>query len=137
MLTWEAARQAIYSRFITEWADQLDFFIEGQQDVDMQVQVTPFVRLCVEPTRIQQIAMLGFTPPLRSFGTVEVTVFVPMSVGARTRMTAIDTLIEIFAAQTVGEVIFRDVNVLSLIDGKDWRSQTVIANFFFEHQTGA
>jgi len=134
MKTWEEARQAIYGHFITNWANHLSYFIEGHDEPDLgdpNVR-TPFVTLRVNPTRVVQIGMLGANPPKRGFGEVEVNMFTPFSVGAKTRMGVVDKLAGIFAAINVGEIVFRDVSVLSLVEGKDWRSQTVVANFFFE-----
>lgn len=134
-LTWEGARKAITTYFIAEWDDQLEYFLEGQKQPDLTSQVNPFVLLSIEPVRTTQIGMLGKTPPKRAYGQVDVTVFVPMSVGARVRMEATDKLDEMFAAVTVGAITFRDTRTLSLVDGKDWRSQTVLADFYFEKTT--
>jgi hypothetical protein len=132
MKTWEQARQALYGHFITGWASHLPYYIEGHEEPDMSTQAVPFVLLRVNPTRVEQIAMLGNTPPKRAYGEVEVTVFTPFSVGAKTRMQAVDKLAGLLAAVTVGEIVFRSVSVLSLVEGKNWRSQTVVASFFFE-----
>jgi len=130
--TWEQARQLIYGHFITGWANHLPYFIEGHEEPDMAVQTVPFVLLRVNPTRIRQIGMQAGSPPKRGYGEVEVTVFTPFTVGAKTRMDAVDRLSGLFAATGVGEIVFQDAAVLSLVEGKNWRSQTVIANFYFE-----
>lgn len=131
-LTWEQARQAIYAHFIAGWAGQLDYFLEGQAQPDLTTRTTSFVTLCVEPGRTEQIAMRGNKPPLRSYGSVEVTVFLSATAGAKVRMTAIDKLIQMFAAQVAGDLTFQTVHALSMLESKNWRSQTVIASFYFE-----
>jgi hypothetical protein len=134
-LTWEEARKAITNHFITEWGGQLDYFLEGQEQPDLTQRTTPFVLFAITAVRTTQIGMLGKTPPKRAYGQVDVTVFVPMSVGARVRMEATDKLDEMFAAVTAGAITFQDTRTLSLVDGKDWRSQTVLADFYFEKKT--
>jgi hypothetical protein len=130
--TWEQARQLIYGHFINGWANHLPYFIEGHEEPDLAVQTAPFVLLRVNPTRVTQLAMAGINPPKRGFGEVEITVFTPFTVGAKTRMDAVDRLSGLFAATGVGEIVFRDVAVLSLVEGKNWRSQVVVASFYFE-----
>ncbi len=134
MITWDRARQDIYRHFITGWAGQLRFFIEGHEEPDLSSQRSPFVLLRVNPTRVEQIGMRGANPPRRAFGELTVTVFTPFSVGAKTRMDAVDRLAMMFAATNVGVIVFGSISVLSLVEGKDWRSQTVVADFFFELQ---
>jgi hypothetical protein len=129
--TWEQARQIIYGHFITGWANHLPYFIEGHEEPDMAVQTVPFVLLRVNPTGVRQMA-LAKTPPKRGHGEVEVQVFTPFTVGAKTRMDAVDKLSGLFAATGVGEIVFQDVAVLSLVEGKGWRSQSVISGFYFE-----
>ena len=134
MLTWDGVRVAITNWFTTGWGDHLPYFIEGQGEPDMTSQNDPFVMLAINPTGASQSAMLGGTPPIRSFGMVEVSVFVPMRLGAKVRMDAIDQLINLFTATDVGGIVFQNSAILSVVDGKDWRSQTLLANFYFEYK---
>lgn len=133
-LTWEQARQAIYTYFVAGWANQLQYFLEGQTP-DMTTQSQPFLTFEVTPTRTEQSAMRGGNPPKRSHGQIVATVFVPDGTGAKVRLEAIDKLTNMFCAKTVDLVTYRDTAVLGIVEGKGWRSQTLLAPLYFEHTT--
>ena len=137
MITWEEARILITDHLISEWADLHDLFLEGQEEPDLTTRTNPFLSLELEPTRVQQIGMLGGNPPLRAYGVASLNFTVPKMTGAKVRLEGLDRLIDIFASRTVGEVTFQDVSVLPAVLGKDWRAQPILVNFYFEQNTGA
>jgi hypothetical protein len=137
MLTWDKARQKIVTHFINGWAGQLDYFLEGQEEPDLSARKTPFVTFFVEPTHFTQLGLQGKNPPKRAHGQVVFDVFTPSSVGGKVRIDAITRISELFAVVNIGEIVFPDMKVLSVIEGKDWRSQQAVADFYFEITTGA
>lgn len=137
MQTWEETRQVLTQHFLNGWGDFCETFLEGAEEPDLSNRTDPYVLFTLEPGRIEQLGMLGRTPPKRSYGTVEVTIGVPKSLGMSWRAQFADKIAELFVAQAVEDVILQGAFILSVVDGKDWRSQTALIDFYFEQTTGA
>lgn len=107
------ARQAIESRFNTQWASATTVFYQGQKgqpDVDID-----WVRILVRPAVIGQASMGGATNMHRTIGTVWVEIFTTENADNSTRDGYIQSVIDIFESKQFtagsGTVLCRDAEI--------------------------
>jgi len=133
-LNWAAALPIIYDAFKVGWEaayPSVPYFFKGQALPDLTEIETPFVKFRIVPQRIKQSAMAP-SPPKRKWGYIMVEIFVPRKTGDLVVFQMLDTLEQIFVAQSVSTIVFSACTPYSPVSGIDWSSQSFPVAFYFD-----
>jgi hypothetical protein len=133
--THEQVAVLLTQHVVAGWAGFCDLFVEGVGEPDLTTRTTPYATLEIVFARIEQVALMGRRPPKRSRGTVELTFGWPATYGAKYRSQFADKVENLLTCRAVDEIELGDGNILSVVEGNDWKSQTAIVDFNFELTT--
>ncbi len=124
---YEAERQAIESRFETQWASatSIDF-----DNVDfVPTPGTSFVRLTILDGDSRQVS-LGDSPLYRSIGVIIISIFTPLDIGSATGRTLADNAAAIFRGWQSSGIVCRSPSIQRVGKTNGWFQYNVNVPFY-------
>lgn len=134
-MTWDDARQAIYTAFGAAWAaahSTATIYYPGQGLPDLNDRTAPFVLFRVQPLRAEQSGLKAGTQPVRRRGVVEADIFVPELTGDKVIFDMISTLESLFTASSISGIVFSYSSTPKKSSAVGWTSQGFLASFYFD-----
>ena len=131
MNSWDEVRAAVYTAVLAGYPST-DVFVAGRGEPDLTARTDPFITLQIEPKRSEQSA-LGLVPPKRRFGEVKVCIFVKENQGDKIVFDLLEITDNLFTAKTLSDIVFSQTLMLTPTRGVGWKSQVILASFYFDN----